>query len=383
MHSVKFVLPLCAVYICSCSSDHTEHNHDHHAQEHDAQQANTHNHAEGAIIIEPQQAEQLGIVTAVVEQQQVPAAIKVTGQIVNMPSGQAVVSATGPGIVTLSDVLSPGNKVSSGQTVGRVSARAISGGDPNASALVALNAAKKEVERLKPLVNEGIVTRREYNAAVAAYEAARAAYSPQAASGVLSSPVSGIVTAVNVSTGQYVDAGTVIATIAKSDKLLLRLDLPDKYRASVSKIIDADFRVPQSDEWYTVSALKGSISNSAAGAMPVTAGFIPVYFTISNTTGAFAAGTFVDANILLSDSTSAVAIPSQAISEQYGNYFVYVKTGDHEYRKQRVEVSQSTGPLTQVTAGIKPGETIVVKGVAAMKLSETSGAVPEGHSHNH
>lgn len=381
MKSIKFISAIYALFVISCSGGADSHNHEAvHEQE---QNEHEHEHQDGAIVIDPEDAERLGILTAEIYVTPVHESIPVTGQITTLPSGTAVISATGPGIVTLSETLSPGKKVSAGQQVARVSAQGISGGDPNAAARVAMNAAKQEVERLTPLVAEGIVTRREYNAAVAAYEAARAVYSPKAASGSLTSPITGVVTAVNVSTGQYVEAGTIIATVAKSDKLLLRLDIPEMYRANLSEIEDAEFRAPQSDTWLTAKTLGGTLTDAPGGAMPVNAGYIPVYFKISNTDGVLAAGTYVEANVLLSVTHDGVSIPAEALSEQYGNYFVYLKTGDHEYQKQKVTVGTLSGSRATITSGLSGGQIIVVKGVSAVKLSESSGAAPEGHTHNH
>ncbi len=388
MKIIRFLIPLYSLFLISCAgnvSEEHDHEHHHHGHDHEhtAPSEHEHGHADGAIIIEPDDAQRLGIATETIEDQPINKAISVTGQIISIPSGQAVISAAGPGIVTLSDILTPGHKLSAGQSVGHISAQNISGGDPNAAARVAVNAAKQEVERLTPLVKEGIVTQREYNSALAAYEAAKAAYSPKAASGALTSPITGIVTSVLVNTGQFVEAGTVIATLSKSDKLILRVDLPEKFRSSLGKITDAEFRSQQSADWYSAKSLGGSLTESAGINMPVAAGYIPVYFTISNSDGKFAAGTFVEASVILSDTQNAIAVPTAALSEQYGNFFVYVKTGDHEYMKQKVTVGQTSGALTEITSGLKPGQEIVVEGMAAVKLSESSGAVPEGHSHNH
>ncbi|MDE6782405.1 MAG: HlyD family efflux transporter periplasmic adaptor subunit, partial [Paramuribaculum sp.] len=238
MKIIRFLIPLYSLFLISCAgnvSEEHDHEHHHHGHDHEhtAPSEHEHGHADGAIIIEPDDAQRLGIATETIEDQPINKAISVTGQIISIPSGQAVISAAGPGIVTLSDILTPGHKLSAGQSVGHISAQNISGGDPNAAARVAVNAAKQEVERLTPLVKEGIVTQREYNSALAAYEAAKAAYSPKAASGALTSPITGIVTSVLVNTGQFVEAGTVIATLSKSDKLILRVDLPEKFRSSL------------------------------------------------------------------------------------------------------------------------------------------------------
>ena len=96
-----------------------------------------------------------------------------------------------------------------------------------------------------------------------------------------------------------------------------------------------------------------------------------------------AAGDFADVCLLLSSEKKTIAVPDEAIVEQIGNYFVYVKSGDHSYEKRRIEKGESNGTLTQVTSGLADGDIVVTKGATMVRLAETANAIPEGHSHNH
>lgn len=76
-------------------------------------------------------------------------------------------------------------------------------------------------------------------------------------------------------------------------------------------------------------------------------------------------------------------MPNEAITEQQGNYFIYVKTGSHSYEKRKVIPGLSNGIETEIKSGIHEGENIVVKGATIVRLSEQGGNIPQGHSHNH
>ena len=78
-----------------------------------------------------------------------------------------------------------------------------------------------------------------------------------------------------------------------------------------------------------------------------------------------------------------IAIPRSALSEQQGSYFVYEKIGDHAYRRLPVTIGGSDGINTIITSGLKGGEAIVTEAVTTVRLAENSGAIPEGHNHNH
>ncbi len=370
---------ICGLSAISCGhKGHDDHDgHDEHGEHNEA----AHEHGQDEIVIEPDDAKNFGIETQTVGLTPFNDIIRVSGRIINSSTDEATITATVPGIITLSKNLIVGSPVNAQSAVASISAKRISGGDPNESARVAVANAKRQLDRLEPLLKEGIVTRREYDEALAAYNSAKAAYSP-GASGAVSSPISGVVTQLLVSSGQYVEAGAPIAVVSRSNTLVLRADLPERYRSMLPQISSANFRTSYGDQWISIDSLGGKRTQVAAGDALAQSGFIPVYFTLRND-GSLSSGTYVDICLIGESGTPSIVVPTVAITEQQGNYFVYIKEGDHTYEKRKIDPGESNGPMTQIRSGLSEGDVLVTKGAMMVKLAESSGAIPEGHSHNH
>ena len=78
-------------------------------------------------------------------------------------------------------------------------------------------------------------------------------------------------------------------------------------------------------------------------------------------------------------------MPSAAITEEQGLYFVYVAEPDEPgvFVKREVTIGRDNGERIEITSGVKSGETVVTHGAMQVKLASMSGSVPEGHSHSH
>ena len=48
-----------------------------------------------------------------------------------------------------------------------------------------------------------------------------------------------------------------------------------------------------------------------------------------------------------------------------------------------MELGATDGARREILSGIKNGDKVVTAGTTYVRLAESSGAVPEGHSHNH
>ncbi len=370
-----------------------EHNHEaahehHHEAGHKHSEAEGHDHdadehaearAHGEIVLEPEMAEKFDVVTAVVSPGKFQEGISVSGQIVNTPSSSAIVSAPTAGIVTFPAGIEQGADVSTGAVVARISAKDVTGGDANEAARLAMENAKKEVDRLAPLHADGIVSTRDYNAAVQVYDQARAAYSKGAASGAAKATASGVISQLLVQQGQYVEAGAPIASISSAKRLSLRADLPERYYKQAAAITGAAIEVPGSDRLIPLSDLGGKRGGEA---MASEGGYIPVYFNFDNN-GLFAPGSYVKAVLLTGEREGVLSVPVTALSEQQGAYFVYQKLDDECYKKLPVRIGATNGTHAEIIAGLAGGEEIVTNGTTAVRLAEQASVAPEGHSHNH
>lgn len=386
LRSLRSMLPALGLlfFFGSCSGDHSGHeDHDHEPHAHQPSKVADHDD-EGLIVLSSEQLKTLGVEAETVVRGEFSEVVKVSGEISAMPGSEGAVAARQAGIVKLASGISAGVSVNPGRTIATVTARGMSGGDPNEAARVAYQAAKRELDRLTPLHKEGIVSTRDYNAALQRVEETRVAMGTVSGSGAsaATAPVSGVITSIDVVDGQFVDAGQTIATISSNNALTLRADLPESRAAWLPGISGARFRPTYSDVVIDVTAAGGKMV-SRPSASSASGGYIPVYFTLPKGSQEIINGTYCEVYLLGSTRQEVITVAEKAVSEQQGKYFVYVEKSPGHYEKRPVTIGLTDGERREILAGLQPGEHVVGKGMTFVKLAETSGAVPEGHSHSH
>lgn len=364
---------------CGTPKEHEEHEHEH---EHEAHEHATEGHGEDSdeIEISPEVAARMGVETDTVSEAPVSTVIKVAGTVEPSAKDIAVVTAPKSGVITFAQGIRPGAQVSRGKAIASVSSSATSGGDANAAAKAAMEAAKRELARIEPLYRDHLATAAEYNAALAAYESAKATYSPGAASGAAVSPIAGTVLSLDAVEGQFVEAGAPLATVTASTSLTLRMEVPRKYARELAQFTDA--RIDAPGHTFTISSVGGRRigAPTAAGA----SAFIPVYFSMPAGPEIPMAGTTFEAYLIGGEQgRQGIMIPREALSEQQGLYFVYERLDEECYRKLPVTIGTSTGASVEITSGLEPGQVIVTRGTTTLRLAENAKAIPEGHSHHH
>lgn len=380
---VAYAAMMCAAPACHNSNANDELAHHDHAHEHHHEGHEGHNHGDGQeIILEPEQARLMGVQVMTAHPVAFNSVIKASGQIVENAQGAAVASAPTPGILTFAPGIVQGRQVSAGTLIATVKSSGMTGGDPNASARVAIASAQKEVERLRPLHEAGVVSTAEFNAAVAVLDAARAAYSPQASTGRITAPVSGVITSLDVRQGQFVDAGTPVVSITGSASLSLRADVPQKHFGELGSITGARIKTPYSDEIIDIADLGGRRVNSVS-APRANGGFVPLYFSISNTHNMLLPGTAVEIYLQGAPRDNVITVPVSALSEQQGNFYVYIQLDEEGYLRSPVKLGESNGKDVEILSGVHKGDRVVCEGVTAVRLAASSNVIPEGHNHNH
>ncbi len=388
---------------CHSHSDHKEHNHDEHAEHaehaehgnHEAEKhtekadehAHEHAHEAGDIIFEPHQAKEAGLVTEVVKPGSFAQVIKVSGEVLPAQGSEATVTATMAGIVTLSQkTLTDGVPVSRGQALFSVSAQQMADGNPAAAALAELKAARLDYERAEALAKDGIVSARELEQARLRYETAQTtarSLGNAAQTRGISAPIGGYLKNLLVKTGDYVAAGQALATVTQNRHLQLRADVPERYYNFLPHIADANFRqaADKSSAVHNVSNLGGRLISRGKSA---TANdyFVPVTFEFENI-GTLVPGSFAEIWLTGNPQEGVLSVPNTALTEEQGLFFIYLKTGEHTYRKVEVQPGATDGKRTEIVKGLKEGDTVVIKAVTQVRIAASGTVIPEGHSHSH
>ena len=377
---ITAITAICLSALCSCKHEHNElkHDHSHETEAADGHDARAHS---GEISLEEERAATLGVKTTTVSPGEFSSVLEVSGEIIPLPSDESTVTARTSGIVHFAPGISQGTQVGAGRRIATISASGMSDGYASAEARTALEAAKRELDRVTPLAEEGIVSRRDYNAAKARFDEAKAAASAAGAMAASSAnaQTSGTITSIIAAEGQYVGAGQPIAYISANNSLSLRADVPERHAHFIASISDASFTTAYSSETRPVSDFGGRLTGtpSSSGA---SAGYIPVYFAMKNN-GDLISGTYCTVYLKGATRTDIISVPVEAIAEQQGQKFVYLREHPGAYRKQPVQTGESDGMNIEIKSGLKPGDEVVTDGTTFVRLAETSGVVPEGHKH--
>jgi len=355
---------------------------EHEGHDHEGHYSEEKEHDADVIVLEPTVAARLGVATDTAAIRPFSQVVKASGRILPASEGNAVVSAPTSGIMRFNANINVGSDVKAGALIGSIRAEGVSGGDANKAAKIELEAAKAEFDRISALYADRIVTLAQYNSAKAALDRAKAAYSSQAASGRATAPISGVVTELFIKSGQYVATGDPIATISSSTRLTLRVDVPFKSYRNVSDATDARISVPATGVSVQISELDGHRTDSGNSTAGASGGYVPVTFSMINN-GSLIPGSAVEVYLLGKGSRKALTVPVSALTEQQGSFFVFVKLDEDCYRKVPVSVGPSNGSEVEILSGLHGGELVVSAGTTAVKLAQSSGNVPEGHSHSH
>ena len=395
---------------CLMASCHPGEKH-HGSHDHEGEEKEDHS---GEIVMTDEQMEKAGVDIETVEPGDFTAVMKAAGQIVRRQGDEQTVSATISGIVYWRNAsLSEGSQVGSGQPLADITARHLQDGDPIAKAKATFEAAKSEMERVKPLADENILSQREYEQARLNYQTAKAAYEGIAASksgsAVVTTGMGGFIKSLIVKSGDYVNVGDPIAVVTQNRRQQLVVDVPECAYRNMNDIRSANFKATGNDNVYKLSELNGKLI-SYSRTLPEGSAYLPATFEFDNV-GDIIAGSFVEVYLLLKQKQNVITVPNTSLTEEQGLYYVYVKKHNHNheahedheheghdheaheghehkgeegiFEKREVKIGQTDGVRTEILSGLKAGECIVTEGAYQVKLAASSSAIPEGHNHNH
>ncbi len=311
--------------------------------------------------------------------------IKTSGQILSSQDDEVIVVSTATGIVSFpGSIIVPGSVVKSGDAILSVSSQKLPDGDPAAKAKIVYETALQEYQRARNLVEDRIISQKDFEQVRLRYELAKTAYESQASSysadGInVRSPFGGFIKDLFVSQGDFVSVGEPIAIVAQNKKLQLRAEVPESMFKMITSVNDANFKLAYDDTLYKLSDLNGRLL-SFGRASGRQSHFIPITFIFDNLVDLLP-DSFAEVYLISTDTENVVSLPVSAITEEQELHFVYVKQHEEEYKKQEVSLGFSDGDRIQIISGLQEGDEVVTKGVYQVRLAATASIIPEGHVH--
>ncbi|MDR3611088.1 MAG: efflux RND transporter periplasmic adaptor subunit [Ignavibacteriaceae bacterium] len=221
---------------------------------------------------------------------------------------------------------------------------------------------QKDKERMKALYQEGAVSQQMLDGAQTQFEVNKANFEAAKSTVELTTPLSGIVTAVNANVGDLANPGVVLAVIANSQNM--------KAVFSVGENDVPGFYVGQPANVY--SELKPDLIKNGkivqiSRSANVQSRTFEMKALFSNTADKwFKPGMFCRVNVDLKNLKGTLAIPySSVIMDNYTSVVFVVKDGKASLKNIKTGITD--GKLIEVLSGLNEGDVVVTLGMNKLK----------------
>jgi multidrug efflux system membrane fusion protein len=186
-------------------------------------------------------------------------------------------------------------------------------------------------------------------------------------------PIAGIIQTRTVQTGQFVQTGTVLATLVRRDPLLLRFRVPERDAVRIKPGQEARFRVREDSREFTAKVVHVAESaDDASRLVDITA---DIYDTADK---ALRPGSFAEITVPVATAASAPVVPVSAVRPSERGFIAYVVEGDKAVERILTLGMRSPDGRVEVLSGLKGGESLVVRGAEALMTGVTVRIVTPG-----
>jgi membrane fusion protein, multidrug efflux system len=233
--------------------------------------------------------------------------------------------------------------------------------------------ARVSFERMQGLLNENVVSRAEFDRAVADQRQGDARVGEIKATierKTIRAPFGGILGIRHVNLGQYLSAGDALVTLQSLSPIYVNFGVPQQAMAQVR----AGRTVRVTVDNLTGQAFTGRIT-AIDSVVDESTRNVQAQATLANPDGRLRPGMFVQAEVAVGASATIVSLPASAISyAPYGNsVFVVSDLKDKDgkpyrgVRQQFVKLGAARGDQISITSGLKAGDEVVTSGVFKLR----------------
>ena len=243
-----------------------------------------------------------------------------------------------------------------------------------------LQQAKQNYDRMDNLYKTNSVSKKDYDAAYAAYKSALAQV--ESAQGSLNdsriklgytqviAPVSGYTSKANFTEGNLIAAGEQepLTIINKVDPINVNFSVPATVMTEL-QLLEAEGRIKVSKQLYSTIFLDNGNKYSERGTVifldkmiTASTGAIQIKAEFPNTNLALLPGQYVRVSLDGYVLVNAISIPQKAVIQRNGMFFVIV-VGENNIAEYRpIKIGMNLGNSFYVYSGLKDGERIVIEG---------------------
>lgn len=288
----------------------------------------------------------------------------------------SAVRAKVSGYIT-SVLVDEGEKVRKGHTLFKLETQALS--EDAGAALANVNAARVEVDRLKPLVKKGIISPVQLETAEARLAQAQANYKSVTASigyATIKSPIDGYIGAINFRQGALVSPADPVplTTISDTDDVYAFFAMNERDYLNFIQTTKGETLIEKINNFPPVELqlVNGKIYEEKGKIETVTG-------QVNTSTGTVSfRATFPNPNRILANGNSGSiripktyenvpVVPEASTFEQQGRIYVYRVQGDTVAVLAPITITERVESLVVVNSGVQGGDKIVAQGVGKLR----------------
>ena len=218
---------------------------------------------------------------------------------------------------------------------------------------------KKTYERMKALYEKGQIAQAQFEGAETKYLVDKRNYETMKDMLKLDAPYDGTITEFMVDEGDNVKAKTPLFTIAKLDRMKIRVWISESERMQIKKGMKAIANVE--GKTYV-----GKVSEISLSKNPMKQAFY-ADLIFDNSKREILPGLTADVQIVVYENKNAIAVPLIVVKKDDKGSYVYLAKGGVA-KKQYVKIKNSNGVYYEIESGLKAGDSLIVKGI--LRLSD-------------
>lgn len=327
----------------------------------------------------PRAAPAIPVSVAHADMRDVPYELTATGT--TEPRQTASVEPQVTGVVTRV-AFHEGDDVHAGQLLFQIDPRPFQAARTQAEAVLHRDSAQaaqanRDAERYAQLVKQDYVTQEDYDqkrSDAAALDATVRADSAALATARLNVEYASVVAPISGRTGGLLvregnlaraNGGTPLVVINQIHPILVRFAVPQSYLPQIQRFSGNSLRV-------VVSPVAGDSGGSVGrlsfvdNSVDSSTGTVLLKGEFPNDDRTLWPGAFVSVRLQLYVEKGATVVPAAAVTTGQTGTYLFVVNGDETVTQRPVTVERTAGALALISAGVKPGETVVVDGQARL-----------------
>ncbi len=187
--------------------------------------------------------------------------------------------------------------------------------------------------------------------------------------------MTGVIQSRKVATGQYVTPGSILATILRTDPLLLQFAVPEGDALQLHRDLPVRFVVPSSagnDRGVSRDAIVQHVSQSA----DPTSRMVTVLAKITTPDASLRPGAFAEVAVTVAPSRPVTVVPQMAVRPSEKGFLAYVVTGDVAHERVLQLGMRTEDGRVEVKSGVTTGESLVIVGAEALREGAKVRVVP-------